>query len=104
MHLINPVFERMFLYKYAWAKDASSWCRVFEESLVMAATIWVNELNEREAILKSKRRENEGFEYVPVLLEQFSNNWCGTKEFAKFIDYCLQACECKYSAMLVDMP
>lgn len=94
----------VFLYKYAWAKDAPSWCRIFEESLIRAATIWVNELNEKEAILQSIKQENEGFAYVPVLLEQLNNNWCGTKEFAKFIDYCLQACERKYNSIMVDMP
>jgi hypothetical protein len=103
-YLLNPVFEKMFLYKYAWAKDASSWCRVFEESLVMAATIWVNQSNENEAKIQSMKREDEGFSYVPVLLEQLNNNWCGTKEFPKFINCCLQACEYKYNYLTVGMP
>lgn len=99
VNLLDPIFERMFSYKYAWAKDAPSWCRVFEESLVMAAAIWVNELDEREAVLQSIERENEGFAYVPVLLGQLNNNWRGIKEFDKFINYCLQACEHKYSSL-----
>ena len=103
-YLLNPVFEKMFLYKYAWAKDAPSWCRVFEESLVRAATIWVNQSNENEAKLQSMKREEEGFSYVPVLLEELNNNWCGTNEFPKFIDYCLQACEYKYNSITVGTP
>lgn len=104
VYLLNPVFERMFIYKYAWAKDTSSWLRIFEENLVRATTIWVNELNAKEAMFKAINLENEGFAYVPVLLEQLNNNWCGITGFCDFIDNCLQACESKYNSLLMCKP
>jgi len=103
VHLLNPVFDRMLSYKYAWGKDTQSWARVFEENLIRAATIWVNEPDESKAIQQSIKQENGGFAYVPVLLDQFNNNWCGINGISMFIDCCLKACEQRCNAGRINM-
>lgn len=99
-YLINPVFESMLYYKYAWEKDSSSWCRIFEENLVRAATIWVNDPDDNTASQSLKSQESMGFLYVPVLLEEFKISEFDYNKSEGFIIKCLQACEAKYNELI----
>jgi hypothetical protein len=81
------------------AKDVSSWYRVFEENLVRASTIWVNETNLKEAERKALDLGKEGFLYVPELLNQLHHNWHSIVQFDNFIEGCLAACQHKYNSI-----
>lgn len=91
--LLEPVLDDMIHYQYAWAYDEDSWLRVFEENFIRAASIWTI-LHEKEdkARNNSKLHEDDGFIYVPVILEEFFSNWNGLSNFREFVKYCLRAC------------
>ena len=50
-HLFTPdVVTAMQRYQYAWDSGGESWLRVFEESLVRAATIWIAQRRHLEGL------------------------------------------------------
>lgn len=82
--------EAMVKMQYAWDSGDESWLRVFEESLVRAATIWMKGRNtpgepNRLATLEA----GVGFAYVPALVRSFEEKWNGPKDMRAFISSCL---------------
>ena len=92
--LIEPVFEKMVKYQYAWDKDNDSWLNVFEENFIRAASIWIiNRNNKEAAIKKANKYAADGFVYIPIILENFMNRWKGLKALDLFILECLNECK-----------
>jgi hypothetical protein len=82
----KPVAEAMVKMQYAWDDGAESWLRVFEETLVRAATIWMaHRLNPYEGDKRALYESGDGFVYVPALLESFREKWTGPEEMDAFI-------------------
>ena len=93
-HLLAPVLDKMIRLQYAWTDNLPSWNRVFEENLMRAAVIWITYRSDQSAAQEVADHEADyGFVYVPVILRQFMGKWSGLKNFASFIQECLQACE-----------
>lgn len=89
--LFTPaVVDAMLKMQYAWGVDDQSWLRVFEESLVRAASIWVGHRREPdEAARLAEVDATSGFVYVPELLRCFRKNWTGCENAGNFIVSCL---------------
>ncbi len=84
----------MLRMQYAWGDDDESWLRVFEESLMRAAAIWVeNARPGRSEESEAARDASEGFIYVPAFLRCLRNRWAGPAQSERFISWCLEACE-----------
>lgn len=94
LHLLKPVLDDMLKYQYAWDYGIDSWNRVFEESFMRAASLWVCNNNDIEIAI-SKARENacQGFTYVPIILESFIQRWTALDNFNQFLKTCLNECE-----------
>lgn len=115
-HLFTPkLADAMVRMQYAWDGGDESWLRVFEETLVRAASIWVNYAAkgasdggkqapnaqrdarrdaEREACHHAEREAGRGFVYVPPILRVFLEKWHvrGPRQMQSFIEDCLKAC------------
>lgn len=90
--LLGPVLGAMRSYAYAWADDEASWRRVFEESLVRAATLWVMAGPGDSGLRRALEDAEEGFAYVPPLLEHFDHAWTGLQGLEAFIGGALERC------------
>ncbi|MHB8946652.1 MAG: hypothetical protein ACYC6I_09005 [Bacillota bacterium] len=90
--LLAPVLAAMREFAYAWADDDASWRRVFEESLVRAATVWVTEGSGGRSLRVAQDYAEQGFAYVPSLLEHFEAAWTGLAGFESFIGGALERC------------
>lgn len=94
LHLLKPVLDDMMKYQYAWDYGIDSWNRVFEESFMRAASLWVCNNNDIEtAISKAIRNACYGFTYVPIILENFIHRWTTFEDFKEFLKTCLNECE-----------
>lgn len=91
--LYAPVRDSMIRMGYAWDDSPASWRRVWEESLVRAATIWA-ECGDCpvEAARAAAGHASMGFIYVPKLLECFAGSSNGLNDAAGFILECLKEC------------
>jgi len=96
-HLLRPVLPAMLRMQYAWGDDDESWFRVFEESLMRAAAIWIESAHVRHGArdeqMEASRDAREGFAYVPTLLRCLRKDWAGPARAQRFISRCLEACE-----------
>lgn len=102
LYLLEPVFDEMIRYQYAWKFDAESWFKVFEENLVRAMTLWICFLDNKEAAFsKAYGEEKSGFIYVPVILDALMSKWNGLCGFCQFIEICLMRSDVKRGEMLV---
>ena len=91
--LLKPVFDDMERYQYAWDYNEDSWNRVFEENFMRAASIWINYNNNLESAREhALLHKNQGFIYVPIILEELFSNWKGLNYFKDFIEKCLETC------------
>lgn len=82
----KPVAEAMVRMQYAWDDGPESWLRVFEETLVRAATLWIAHRDapdegDRLALEESR----DGFIYVPAMLRAFREDWTGPGQIEHFI-------------------
>ncbi len=92
-HLLRPVLPAMLRMQYAWADDDESWLRVFEESLMRAAAIWLeSERSPAEGDKQAQNQWRQGFIYVPALLDCLRKDWRGPNISTDFIRRCLRAC------------
>lgn len=92
-HLLRPVLSSMKRMQYAWGDDDESWLRVFEESMMRAGAIWLeNERRSDEGDRHAQVQASHGFIYVPALLQCLRKNWQGPDRTAGFIEECLRAC------------
>ena len=91
--LYAPVRGSMIRMGYAWDDSPASWRRVWEESLVRAASIWT-ECGDcpAEVARAAAGHASMGFIYVPKLLECFAGSWSGPNDVAGFVLECLRAC------------
>lgn len=93
LYLLKPVLKVMIKYQYAWDYNLDSWNRVFEESFMRAASIWVSNYNDEENGFKvAYRYEKYGFIYVPAILKNFVTEKDKLNDFSLFIRKCLQNC------------
>lgn len=93
MYLLKPVLDDMIKYQYAWNYSEASWQRVFEESFMRAAAIYVNDFNDYEkAKNTAELYKNYGFVYVPLILQCFKSDWEGLDNLNSFISLCLKKC------------
>lgn len=92
-HLLRPVLSPMKRMQYAWADDEESWFRVFEESIMRAAAIWIeNERRSPEADRQALMQARQGFIYVPALLKCLREKWLGPEITSRFVSACMAAC------------
>ena len=92
-HLLRPVLGSMMRMQYAWGDDDESWMRVFEESMMRAGAIWLeNERRSDEGDRQAESHAKQGFAYVPPLLRCLRQKWYGPEMTAGFISDCLAAC------------
>ena len=91
-HLFTPdVVTAMQRYQYAWDSGGESWLRVFEESLVRAATIWIGCKDDTlKACEEADAESRQGFVYVPAILKMFEEKWRGPHALKQFIRDCLE--------------
>lgn len=91
--LYGPVHDSMIRMGYAWDDSPASWRRVWEESLVRAASIWA-ECGDcpAEAARAAAGHASLGFIYVPRLLQCFAGSSNGLNDVAGFVLECLKAC------------
>ena len=96
-HLLKPVLPAMLRMQYAWGDDDESWFRVFEESLMRAAAIWIESAHVRHGArdeeVEAGWDARDGFVYVPALLRCLRKDWTGPHRAQRFISRCLEACE-----------
>ncbi|MGE5579946.1 MAG: hypothetical protein ACM3WU_07875 [Bacillota bacterium] len=91
--LLRPVLSSMMRMQYAWADDEESWLRVFEENMMRAGAIWLeNERRSDEGDRHAESQASQGFIYVPALLRCLREKWQGPDRTAGFIEECLRAC------------
>lgn len=84
--------ESMVRMQYARDDGPLSWLRVFEESLVRAATSWAlcrGDLDNASCMAASDLRQ--GFTLVPPMLSCFDKYWAGQDRSAAFLGDCLGA-------------
>ena len=91
--LLRPGLGAMMRMQYAWGDDDESWMRVFEESMMRAAAIWIenerrSDEGDRQALVQAK----QGFVYVPALLRCLREKWLGPEITTRFVSECLTAC------------
>jgi hypothetical protein len=80
------VAEAMIGMQYAWDGGVGSWLRVFEETLVRAATIWMAHRGDpHEGDRKALGESRDGFVYVQAILRAFRENWEGPRQIDAFI-------------------
>ena len=92
-HLLRPSLGAMMRMQYAWGDDDESWLRVFEESMMRAGAIWLeNERRSDEGDRQALIHAQQGFIFVPALLRCLRQKWQGPEITAKFISDCLAAC------------
>lgn len=92
-HLLRPVLTSMRRMQYAWGNDDESWFRVFEDSFMRAAAIWIEfERSSGEAARQAALHAAQGFVYVPAMLRCLQNKWPGSSGAADFVSACLEAC------------
>ncbi|HHY76855.1 MAG TPA: hypothetical protein GX500_08850 [Firmicutes bacterium] len=78
--------EAMVKMQYAWDDGPASWLRVYEESMVRAATIWMSTINrQQEADRLALAEAQAGFFYVPAMLRAFRDAWCGPGQIDAFL-------------------
>lgn len=91
--LLRPVLPAMMRMQYAWGDDDESWMRVFEESMMRAAAIWLeNERRSDEGDRQAHLQARQGFIYVPALLRCLRQKWQGPEMTVRFVSECLAAC------------
>lgn len=101
LHLLKPVLEQMIKYQYAWDYGIDSWNRVFEENLMRAASLWVcNYTDIEKAVSKANEYADDGFAYVPIILESFIGKWTTLSHFRQFFNICLEECNKEYMRYL----
>lgn len=89
--LKKPVAEAMIRMQYAWDDGPESWLRVFEETLVRAATIWMaHRDNPDEGDNLAMDESGDGFVYVPAILRAYREDWKGPGEIDAFVLKCLE--------------
>lgn len=92
-HLLRPVLPEVLRMQYAWGDDEESWFRVFEESLMRAAAIWVEHAGSKDrANREAALHADQGFIYVPAMLRCLREGWPGPGRAAGFVSSCLKAC------------
>lgn len=92
-HLLRPVLGPMMRMQYAWGDDDDSWMRVFEESMMRAGAIWLeNERRSDEGDRQALSHAKQGFIFVPPLLRCLRRKWQGPEMTARFISDCLSEC------------
>ena len=91
-HLLASVYPDMLRLRYAWDNGDGSWERVFEESLMRAAEIWITHSEEdcRDADRAATFQAGCGFKYVPAILQFFRTKWSGLDRFGQFLARCLE--------------
>lgn len=92
--LLEPIYEEMLKYQYAWNKGSESWRRVFEENFMRAASTWVTYQSDFEKGAKICQSYSEqGFIYAPVIYDSLVSEWTDIESISMFISKCLNKCK-----------
>ncbi len=86
--LLQPILPEMRTYGYAWDDSVGSWINVFNEHFMRAASLWVS-YDYDKAMETAISYRDDGFRYVPGILDCFQQEWKGITSIDTFLITCL---------------
>jgi len=86
--LLQPILSAMKTYGYAWDNSVGSWINVFNEHFMRAASLWLS-YDKDKAIEIARSYSDDGFRYVPGILDCFYKEWMGIGSLETFLEKCL---------------